>query len=77
MPPSGGAISGTIQQDIIDYLRQTPKAVAVLVFSFFCGQLWLFIIFNYRKKGTMVGDKFLKTKMGTTALVVSHFETQG
>jgi hypothetical protein len=72
MAKSGGAVDGSIEQQLIDYLRQTPKAVAVLIFSFFSGQLWVFIIIAYLKKTTK-GNKLLNSIHGKTALGLFWF----
>ena len=62
----------TVQAQVIEYLKQTPKAVGVLVCSFFSGQLWVFIIFAYLKKGSK-GNKIIKSITGKTGIGLCWF----
>lgn len=72
MASSGGEVQVVVQQQFTDYLRQTPKAVAVLVCSFFSGQLWAFLVFAYIKKGAK-GNKLLQSLPGKTSLGLCWF----
>lgn len=56
---------------VLDYLRQTPKAVGVLLASFFSGHLWVFMVLAIRTKTR--GNTFLQPPIGRTALGLCWF----
>lgn len=61
-----------ISEKVIEYLIATPKALLFVVCSYFSGQLWLFIISTYFKKGKK-GNKHLEGIIGRTALGIAWF----
>ena len=61
-----------IWKKVIDWLLTTPKALALLVFSFFSGHLWIFIITTYFKTSKK-GNKYLKSIYGKIAVGVIWF----
>ena len=67
MTGSSPTPTGTINTQISEYLKSTPKAVALLFCSYFCGHLWVFILLAYIKKGTK-GDTIIKSTAGKTTL---------
>ena len=65
-------VTKTVQEQLVAYLKQTPKAVAVLVVSYFSGHLWVFIVtaFLRSKRG---GNKLLQSITGKTAVGLLWF----
>ncbi len=61
-----------VGEQVLDYLRQTPKAVAVLVVSYLSGHLWVFIITAFFRSRTR-GDQLLKSVTGRTAVGLLWF----
>ena len=61
-----------IQQQILDYLRQTPLALGILVMSFFSGQLWAFILTAFIRSKTR-GNKFIESILGRLAMGIIWF----
>ncbi len=65
-------VESEVEGRIVDYLRRTPHAVAVLFFSFMSGQLWTFVIAAYCRRGTR-GNKLLQSITGRTAAGLAWF----
>jgi hypothetical protein len=61
-----------LQQQILEYLRQTPIAVGVLVMSFFSGQLWAFIITAFIRTKTR-GNRLIESFWGRMAMGILWF----
>lgn len=57
-----------IKEFIVNFLLSSPKAIAVLFFSFFSGQVWAYLIITYFKsktKGnTILNNKYTKIGVG-------------
>lgn len=57
-----------IKEFIINFLLSSPKAIAVLFFSFFCGQVWAYLIITYFKSRTkgnaILNNKYTKIGVG-------------
>jgi len=51
-------IDEELNKKALEFLVKTPKAMLFCIFSFFSGQLWVFIIITYLKK-TKKGNKYL------------------
>lgn len=65
-------VATAIGEHVLDYIKQTPAASAVLVASFLSGHLWVFVITAFFRSKTK-GDQHLKTITGRTALGVLWF----
>ena len=52
---------------LIKFLLKTPKILALSIFSYLSGHLWMFIILTYFKKGTK-GNKILNNMVGRLSL---------
>jgi hypothetical protein len=72
MALSASSVPASISEPVLEYLRQTPYALAVLVFSYFSGQLWTFLILGYLKKGT-AGNRVLNSVAGKVSLGIAWF----
>jgi asparagine N-glycosylation enzyme membrane subunit Stt3 len=63
-------VNDEIEKTLIAYLVKTPKALALAVFSYLSGQLWLYLIFAHFRttgKGKSLLDNFAG-KMGLGVL---------
>lgn len=56
-----------IKKKIVEFLLQTPKALAVAVFSYLSGQVWLYVIFTYLRPN-MKGKSILDNLGGKIGL---------
>ena len=70
--PAQEAVKKTVEQQLLDYLKETPKAVAVLVMSYFSGHLWVFIITAFLRSKTR-GNKQLQSVTGKTTVGLLWF----
>ena len=61
------AIEKSIEKNVIDYLRETPKAMAVIVASFLSGHLWVFVITAFVRSKTK-GNGMMQSVTGRTAI---------
>jgi hypothetical protein len=66
------SLAKTAQVQFLEYLKQTPKALAVLIMSYFSGQLWVFIIAAFLRSKTR-GNKLLQSTAGKTAVGLLWF----
>lgn len=66
-------ISKQVGEQFIDYLKQTPKAAAVMVVSFFCGHLWAYVVTTFFRGSKTRGNTLLQSVMGRTALGLVWF----
>ena len=60
-----------INNTIVDYLIATPKALGILLFSFFSGHLWIYFVIYKRNNGK--GKKYLKSKWSKLAIGLLYF----
>lgn len=67
MPTNKPDIPNEIVQQVLDFLRSTPKAVGVLAASFISGHLWVFVLTAYFRNGTK-GDTLIKSPTGRAGL---------
>lgn len=65
-------VAKTIEQELLEYLKQTPTAIAVLVMSYFSGHLWVFVVTAFLRSKTR-GDNLLRSITGKTALGLLWF----
>lgn len=56
-----------IYKKLLEYLLTTPKALAVLIASFFSGHLWSYILAAYVRKSTK-GSPIMNSKTGRTSI---------
>ncbi len=68
----GRGVVREVEQQLLDYLRDTPKAAGVLIMSFFSGHLWVFIVTAYLRSKTR-GNKLLESLLGRTAVGILWF----
>ena len=68
----GGALRKTVEQQVAEYLKETPKAVAALVMSYFSGHLWVFIVTAFLRSKTR-GNKLLQSVTGKTGVGLLWF----
>ncbi|NTW70419.1 MAG: hypothetical protein HGB23_11365 [Chlorobiaceae bacterium] len=61
------AIEKSIEKEVVDYLRETPKAMAVVVVAFLSGHLWVFVITAFIRSRTK-GNKMVQSVIGRTAI---------
>ena len=66
------SVSNTIYVLLSDYLKQTPKAVAFFVMSYFSGHLWVFVFTAFLRSKTK-GNKLLLSMTGKTAIGLLWF----
>jgi hypothetical protein len=63
-----------IKEFIINFLISTPKAIAILFFSFFSGQVWAYLIITYFKSKTkgnaILNNKYTKTGVGLLWFII-------
>jgi len=72
MAAEAGENLGQGVQLVLDYLKDTPKALGVLVFSLVSGHLWTFILFAYFKANKK-GNTILLSLVGRTSLGLCWF----
>ncbi|MCI0560052.1 MAG: hypothetical protein MN733_16305 [Nitrososphaera sp.] len=56
-----------LQTDLLEYLRDTPKALVVVVASFISGHLWVFMITAFIRSKTK-GNNLLQSTVGRTTV---------
>ena len=61
------AIEKSIEKEVLEYLRETPKAMAVVVASFLSGHLWVFVITTFVRSKTK-NNKLILSLTGRTAI---------
>jgi hypothetical protein len=62
-----------IQKTIVKFIISSPKALAVIFFSFFSGNLWNFIILSYITKNNTKAIKHLDTNYSKISLGIIWF----
>lgn len=60
-----------IKETIVNYLIATPKALGILLFSFFSGHLWVYFVIYQKNNGK--GKKYLKSKWSKLAIGLLYF----
>jgi hypothetical protein len=65
-------ISSEIEKKIIEFLVATPKALALIILSFFSGQLWFFVLITYFKSNAK-GNKYLNNYYSKLAIGIIWF----
>jgi hypothetical protein len=55
-----------IENDVVQFLHTTPKALFFLLASFSSGHLWYFVIVSYRR--TNAGNSIIKSITGRTTI---------
>jgi flagellar biosynthesis protein FliQ len=70
--PGSRELTTSVGEQFFDYLAQTPKALAVLVVSYFSGHLWVFMITAFFRSRTR-GDNLLRSVTGRTAVGLVWF----
>jgi len=64
-------IGKVVEDQIVEFLRRTPQAAAVLAISFLSGQLWAYLVLVRRT--SQKGTSLLKTIPAKTALGLLWF----
>ena len=70
--PGERDITKAIEQQALGYFKETPKAVVVVVMSFFSGHLWVFIVTAFLRSKTR-GNRLLESRLGRTAVGMFWF----
>ncbi|AWI24627.1 hypothetical protein HYN49_01265 [Flavobacterium pallidum] len=62
-----------VENAITKYILSSPKALALMFFSFISGNLWIFIILSYLTKNTTKAVKHLDTYYSKISLGIIWF----
>lgn len=60
-------IEKSLEKDVVQFLHETPKALAVVVAAFFSGHLWVFVITAFVRSKTK-GNGMVQSLTGRTAI---------